>query len=89
MTANFAKNVPRAHARQAEVSELAASEIAPGIVGRLGETRSKSVALESKACRRGESSAKIFGDFNQEVRKTGEDQELLGIHSIALLRDAR
>jgi hypothetical protein len=61
----------------------------PGIVGRLGETRSKSVALESKACRRGESSAKIFGDFNQEVRKTGEDQELFEIHSIALLRDAR
>ena len=35
------------------------------------------------------SSAKIFGDLNQEARKIGGDQEFLEVHSIALLRNAR
>jgi hypothetical protein len=39
--------------------------------------------------RGGESSAKIFGDLNQEARKTGKDQEFIEVHSITLLRDAR
>ena len=68
MTANFAKNLPRAHARQAEVCALAATRLTPGIVGRLCETPPKSVAVRA---------TKIFGDLNQEARKTGGDQEFL------------
>jgi hypothetical protein len=50
----------------------------PGIVGRLCETPPKSVAVNE-----------IFGDLNQEARKTGGDQEFLelpGLKAWPLLR---
>ena len=74
MTANFAKNLPRAHARQAEVCALAATEFPPGNCTRLCEAVPKSVAVESGVL------AEIFRGLNQEARKAGEDQELLEIH---------
>ena len=66
MTANFAKNLPRAHARQAEVCAFAATEFEPGNC-----RASLRGAAEISRCN------EIFGDLNQETRKTGGDQEFL------------
>jgi len=65
---DFAKNVPRAHARQAEVSPLGATKFEPG------ERLERQELL-----RRGDFLAEIFRDLNQDVRKTGKDQEVLEV----------